>query len=551
LPDVGNKAETSGDSSSTASRVLPWLLVLLGALLLIAGAVVWNARRQAALQTKEEVARARARRAEPVVELALAPLPVQTPLLERAGKDADGYPLSYVDRVAARSLLGRGKYAELTSYLEKFQADFEADPHNEYWINDAAEAFESAEPALLAKLDEWAKATPRSFAPYLARGVHRFAAGAAGRGTKWAKDTHADDMKAMDDAFASALDDLHQALMLKAGVMPALRYQLRIALMSGAHHGLFEPVAKRAFALCPACFIARVTYQVGLEPRWGGSYERMAAAAADASPSVNPRFKQLAGYADADRAEAEIRNENLDSALALIERACALGDNADFLAIKADILNRRKEFGPARSAANRALELRPQRPNLLYRRARIASTGPAKDWQTAYTDLSMALRLEPNDSEARSLLAYIAKGLATAGWEAHQAGNDTDAIRWLDEASELLPNKEFEQRRVEVLTSGFHGTDAEIAELEQRAKADRHDFYAHARLDYALSKRGEWPRIAAMWNAYVTENPNDGRALVELGGTLMHQGRVAQARVAVARACELGVSKGCLIAKRL
>jgi Flp pilus assembly protein TadD len=530
---------------------LLWLLALLAALLLVAGAVVWNARRQGALQTSAEAARARARRAEPVVELALAPLPVQIPVLERPGQDPDGYPLSYVDRVAARSLLGRGKYVELSSYFEKFQADFEADFHKEYWINDAAEAFESAEPALAAKLDDWVKATPSSFAPYLARGVQRFAAGAAGRGTKWAKDTHADDMKAMNDAFAGGLDDLHHALLLKAHLMPALRYQLRIALMSGVHHGLFEPVAKRAFALCPACFIARVTYQIGLEPRWGGSYERMAAAAAEAAPSLNPRFKQLAGYADVDRAEDGIRNQDLDAALAVIERACALGENADFLSIKADILNRRKEFGPALSAVSRALELRPQRPDFLYRRARIASSGPAKDWQTAYTDFSMALRLEPSDSEARNLLAHIARGLATAGWEAHQAGKDADAIRWLDEASELLPNSEFEQRRVEVLTSGFHGTDAEIVVLEQRAKADRHDFYAHARLDYALSKRGEWPRIAAMWNAYVSENPNDGRALVELGGTLMHQGRVAQARLAVTRACELGVSKACVIAKRL
>ncbi|HWA71042.1 MAG TPA: hypothetical protein VG937_01840 [Polyangiaceae bacterium] len=549
MPDVGNEAETSGGSSS---RRWPWLVALLGVVVLVAGAAVWNARRNGALQTAaEEAARARARRAAPVVELALAPLPVRLPLVERPGKDADGYPLSYVDRVAVRSLFGRGKYQELTTYFEKFQADFEADVRNEYWINDIAETFESAEPALAAKLDDWVKATKGSFAPYLARGVHRFAAGAAGRGTKWAKDTHADDMKAMNDAFASALDDFHHVLMLKARAMPALRYELRIAFMGAGHRDLFEPLAKRAFSLCPACFIERITYQVGLGPRWGAGYDAMAAAAADAKPSVNSRFKQLAGYADTDRAETEIRKPNLDAALTLVERACALGDNADFLAVKADILNRRKDFAQALVAANRALELRPQRPNLLYLRARIAPSAPAKDWQTAYGDLSMALRLDPSDSEARSLVPYVSKGLAAAGWEAHQAGKDADAILWLDQAMELLPSGELEQRRAEVLTAGFHGTDAEIAALEQRARADPHDFYAHARLDYALSKRNEWPRIAAMWNTFVKENPNDGRAFLELGGTLMHQGRVAQARVVVTRACELGVSKACVIGKRL
>src|SRR5689334_12066770 len=116
-------------SSSTPSRRRIWLLALLGVLVVIAGGVVWSVRRQEALQAKEEAARARARRSQPVVELALAPLPVQLPLVERPGKDSDGYPLSYVDRVAARSLFGRGKYQELTNYFEKFQADFEADFH--------------------------------------------------------------------------------------------------------------------------------------------------------------------------------------------------------------------------------------------------------------------------------------------------------------------------------------------------------------------------------------------------------------------------------------
>jgi hypothetical protein len=40
-----------------------------------------------------------------------------------------------------------------------------------------------------------------------------------------------------------------------------------------------------------------------------------------------------------------------------------------------------------------------------------------------------------------------------------------------------------------VLTSAFHGTDAELKALEGAVLAAPHDFAAHAKLDYALSTR--------------------------------------------------------------
>jgi len=216
---------------------------------------------------------------------------------------------------------------------------------------------------------------------------------------------------------------------------------------------------------------------------------------------------------------------------------------------KADILGRRKEFAPALTAIGRALELRPQRDSLLYQRARLAVTQVPRDWQAAYSDLKLALQFAPADDDARSLVPYVANGLMSQGWEAHNAGKETEAIRLLDQASELRPSSDLERRRVAVLTAGFKGTDAEVTALEAAAKADPHDFYAYERLDYALSKRREWPRIAAMWNVYIAENPSDGRAFLELGGTLHNQGDKPAALGAASRACELGVSKACAILK--
>jgi tetratricopeptide (TPR) repeat protein len=160
------------------------------------------------------------------------------------------------------------------------------------------------------------------------------------------------------------------------------------------------------------------------------------------------------------------------------------------------------------------------------------------------------LRLAPSDQQARASLPYVANGLTALGWEAHQRGEEDKAIRLLDEAAEIAPSHDVESRRVLVLTSGFHGKPEEIAALESAATAAPHDFYAHERLDYALSKGREWNRIAAMWSAYIAQNPEDGRAYYERGGTYSNQGQAELAHADAVRACELGISAGCVWARR-
>jgi hypothetical protein len=53
------------------------------------------------------------------------------------------------------------------------QEDFEADPRKEDWPNDAAEALGTGETTLLPLLEEWANASPGSFAPPMELGSRR------------------------------------------------------------------------------------------------------------------------------------------------------------------------------------------------------------------------------------------------------------------------------------------------------------------------------------------------------------------------------------------
>jgi tetratricopeptide (TPR) repeat protein len=175
----------------------------------------------------------------------------------------------------------------------------------------------------------------------------------------------------------------------------------------------------------------------------------------------------------------------------------------------------------------------------------------AKDYRAAFQSLSAALRLIPSSRLVQNLVPRLARGLVYVGWEAHKQGRENEAIDALDEAAELKLTSDVEARRDAVLTSGFHGTDAELAALDQAARSAPHDFSPHVRLDYALSTRAAWPSILAMWATYLADNPDDARAYRERAGTFNRFGRRIEALADAERACELGSSVGCALMRRL
>jgi hypothetical protein len=545
-----------GKDRADRPRTRPIFWVMLAAVPVLvgvpAGTYFWMKRAEAARTgaalKRDAAASGRRERMTPIAAVALAPLPVKSPLVERPGKDAFGYPRSYVDQGGVRSLLAWKKYAELNGYFEQFQRDFLADFRNEFFLQDAADAFGSSEPELGKQLDAWVAATPASFAPYLARGSHLSDVAYAARGSASIKDTDRSNLEEMRRVYARANADLERALSISPRLIPALRYRMGIAYTSSTLP--FRDVTKQAFAACPACFLIRLTEQSALEPRWGGKYRLMDAAAAAAPVADNPRLKLLAGYSSLDRADTFIRENQLDRALEHVERACKLGDNADFLKAKADVLLRQKDAAGGRAALTRALDLRPSRADLMFDRVQAASQASPRDWRSAFADLSAGLRIDPTARDGRKRLPYVVQGLTADGWKAHQSGKAADALELLDMAAELDPNRDVEGRRVAVLTAGFHDKPEEIAALEQATRVAPDDFHARIRLDYALSKSEAWPRILAMWNDYLKRHPEDARAYRERAGTFHRLGRQKEAYADAQRACDLGSSAACNLLRR-
>lgn len=113
------------NSHSSTSRVL-FLVALLIALSGVALAVVGlpyvrrlNEERMA--RVVASAAAARAERKAVVLDVAPVPLPTALPLRGPPERDADGYPLAYVDRAGFRSLLMHGEHEALNRYFDELQ----------------------------------------------------------------------------------------------------------------------------------------------------------------------------------------------------------------------------------------------------------------------------------------------------------------------------------------------------------------------------------------------------------------------------------------------
>jgi tetratricopeptide (TPR) repeat protein len=500
--------------------------------------------------TTEEAGRARVAREAPVAEVAPAALPTQLPLIGKDGVDADGYPLKWVDRPALRSLLHAARYADLTKYFESFQAAFEADPKKEYWPNDAAAAFASAEPELLTHLDAWVNATPQSFAPYLARGTYRTHLGFVRRGTHYAVDTPESDLAAMKDTHDKALADLEKAFALRPKLVTALAQEIDIAMTLSDNAGL-ERAAGKAEKLCPTCLLFRVHLMNAMEPRWGGSYDAMARLAKSSPVAQNAKLRFLPGYIDIDQVETLLHDGKLDEALAATEKACARGEYWRFLQERAHVFDAKKDLAQAARDIERASELRPDEPGLELDRARTLQK--QQRYEAAGWALLAGLRLEPTNSAGRSLLPYVMKGLVFQSGKEWKAGRKDDALRIVELAIDLDPQSREAHGAKNYFLEGQGAASAPdaIEKLQAAADAAPNDLRAHQALDYALAKQSRFADVVAMWTRYLDANPRDGLAHMERGGAFFQLGRKAEALADAKAACDLGVSDGCARAKMM
>jgi hypothetical protein len=532
--------------------VRPWLWVVLGGAIMAAAALGWflligHFREKIAYAQHEtdRVTAAREARQQPAIQVAPGPLPGTLPLAGPDGVDADGYPRRNVDPAGLRTLLHFHRYADLTGYLERIQEAFEADPRHELWTTDAAGAFGSAEPELLADFDAWVAATPQSFAPYLARGSHHVGMMWARRGSAYAYKTAAEDFRAMAESGGLAMKDLDRALTIRPHLVTALVLEMRVALAT-SDHDLQARATDEALKLCPPCLTVRTARMNALEPRWGGSYEAMRAFARKSPPSLNPRFRVLGGFEDLDRASMAKSDKRYADALASVDLAMKHGESWRFHKERGEILRRLERYDEALVSFERADAGRPMTAEIL---AELAGARYShKDFVGAARDMLSALRIDPTDDQAKYWLPWVIKGAIYATGELDRAGKHDEALDAADLAIALGPTDHEAQRMHAWTVVGDATTPDKIAAVEARVAANPGDFRAVQQFDYALSINNPgapFERLTNTWTAYLAVHPEDGRGYMERAGTYHHRGMAAEAQADLRRACDLGINEGC------
>ncbi len=435
-----------------AGRRVSWLLVALGIVGLVAAVVVGGdlvARRKASQRGRRPDTRQE--RESDEGHTSLAPVPQGTPLLGTPGTHPDGYPLQYVDRPGLRALLSARRFAELTGYFEQFQAAFEADSRKEYWPADAADAFQSAEPEIVADLDAWVAATPDSFAPYLARGTHY----AQVTWARWGFGARpaTEDVGPMNEAAGRALADLDRSIELRPRLVAAMRRELTLTnALSDPGHA--PRTIGLALAACPACLQVRAAYLHWLisGPE---SYRAAQDFVATLSARDNPRFPSLAGLPDLDRAEKLVAHTEdpklYATALGGVDRAIGYGEYWEYLYFRARTLRALKRFDEAVVMLDRADALRPMQPEVLVQRAALHSN--RKEWVTAGRALLTALRIDPTQPDGKRYLTDVKEGLSSVARDSEAAGRHAEAL----EAVQLVLDLCADDERAQALKRKIEG----------------------------------------------------------------------------------------------
>ena len=455
-------------------------------------------------------------------------------MVGRSGEDAYGYPVTEPNQLRLRALLRHRQLADLDSEIENYQTQFEADFHKENWVATALAAFRTREPGLRAHLDEWIRARPASFAAYAARGEYFHDLGWAARGTKLASATSPEQFRDMEQHHRLARADYEKAISLHPKLVAAYQGLIGIGSADSVPDKLMDRWLSQALVACPDCFYVRTVYLRGLQPRWGGNYQAMESFAAEAvRQSNNPRMRVLAGFAAEDQCQVASDDDG-QKALTLCNQALEHGDSAHFFALRGLVRGNLKDTAGAIQDYDRALDISPQHVEAMARRG--GKLAESKEWDRAERDLLLAHRLNPYDDKHDKRVHYLVESLVYEGTQQENAGLPAAATKLYEQALRLEPGH--------VHARIFLSRVRNLPPLIKPPEPDD-TFESHKQADDTLVKYGRFQTIVQMWNGFIERHPDEARAYLERGGARANLGQGTAAIADMAKACELGLQKGC------
>ena len=243
-----------------------------------------------------------------------------------------GYPANGIFAPQIHDLTRRRDFNALEAMFGELASDVARDVKNETRFLDAFEAFNRDEPALLASIDAWIAARPRSAHARVARANYHFATAWRRRGQAYVVDTPAENLAGMREFSEKALVDVNAALERDSTHLIAYQVLIGVTQLFG-QHDVASRALVRGVSFHRGSYVLYRGFVAMLWPRWGGSEDVMIKfgdrAAGDAGD--NPRLATLRGAVHESRAYDSTLAGNHAGAVRELNKALAFGPELHYL----------------------------------------------------------------------------------------------------------------------------------------------------------------------------------------------------------------------------
>jgi hypothetical protein len=284
--------------------------------------------------------------------------------------DRFGYLVDTLDRRTLIRWLQAAAYDSLEGALATRWRLTQSDIRNENQLYNAYEAFYQGSPVLQPVLRRWAEARPASAEARLAEAYFHYGRAVAGRGGQLARSTSELQFAMMRHEIRLGYAAVDSALMIAPQHLIGHFLRMNFLRLGGADPETGGRMLREALSAQPTSFLVRDAVMTLLEPRWGGSFEMMAAFAESGREHMasNPKLAVLEGRVALE--QARLSSEHFANARALLDQAAVHGEDY-FLALEyGDLYWRHGQDIKALEALERARAFIPQGRTLVMNRAR-------------------------------------------------------------------------------------------------------------------------------------------------------------------------------------
>lgn len=423
------------------------------------------------------------------------------------------------------------KFSAVSSTLHELSRISNSSPDTEEQLYYTLRALGQIGSAYEGAISEWVTKQPANAHALLARAHYHYASAWHARDYGYV-DTVTTEMHDKMVAFAkAAVRDADAAIALD-NTLALAHLMLAEASKLEGNDGSVENHIDRALSLSPTSYVIRARRIRMLQPRWGGSYDRMNAVIDKAQPYVaaNPRLKLLPGFIAIDQAATLSELERLDEALPLALQAAALGSNAEASYRLADLYYDLKNYSVALQHANEAVRLHPYYD--LYHRMRAQVHYTLKDFAALQADLVTLRDIAPDSPSIK----FVEKLITKSSRSSVAATIDPNSPEGMIAAARTL-----------IQQQDYAGA---LTKTKQAVASKPDSFEAVQLLDWLLARERKFAEVVAEWNRYLALRPDDAKAHMERGGAYYHMQKRDLAIQDAKKACELGLSEGCTMAAR-